>query len=91
MNTFKSLIVTVISTIAVIIDISSSGMVNWLDKIVTNIMVSEKLCPRCGNVDEHISKNAILCPNCMMEVNSEECEDCPDESDGNHPHNPMFR
>jgi hypothetical protein len=94
MNTLKSLTVTIVSSVSLVIGIISSGITNWLDDIVERIFVSEKLCPRCGAIDEHITKNSVLCPHCKLEVQMDEYEgeEEYDESPGGvHPHSPMYR
>jgi predicted amidophosphoribosyltransferase len=95
MNTLKTVIVTIVSTTSLVIGIISTGITNRLDDIVTSIFVSEKLCPRCGRIDTHISKNSILCPPCNAEVSAEEYdddEDYPSEKPPEpHPHSLMYR
>jgi hypothetical protein len=95
MNTLKSLTVTIVSSTSLVIGIVSSGITNWLDDIVTSIFVSEKLCPRCGAIDDHISKNSVLCPHCKLEVEIEEYgsdEEYDESPSGPRPHHsPMYR
>jgi hypothetical protein len=95
MNTIKTVIVTIVSTTSLVIGIISTGITNRLDDIVTSMFVSEKLCPRCGRIDEHITKNSILCPPCQAEVAADEYEDDEDYSsdppEGTHPLSPMYR
>lgn len=94
MKAINSIFVTIVSTISMLIGIVSHSITKWLDGMVGDVFIKEKICPRCGEVHPLICKQAILCPQCKYEVDMEEYEDDEDDGipdDGPHPNNPMFR